>query len=357
MQDYELHELTDHYGKTDSIESPLVYGNPELCPAPYVSIVIPTFRRPDLLEHALKSALNQDASACSYEVVVVDNEYTGQEASGTKELILAYQHPRLLYYQNAENLGMVGNMNRCIELARGKWVAFLHDDDVLVPEYLNKVIRFINRRKKAGGIMARFDLIDEHFEQDSSSSSPPPSTRARLAAKVKRDKLMRLRQLDSLVMLSNRYGPPTCGSIFTKESLLAMGGFDDSLYPSFDWFFFYHYCKRYRLYRSMEVLGLYRLSVNVSLSDATKAAFIKGRIAFAKMASTHSGTGRLIRTLFEDEQNRYILDNKFTDFQGKEAHAFFEPQELRVRKIRNFLYHKLMGAYWQVRERLPLILG
>ena len=110
---------TDNYARTKDVPSILVQGDTALCPEPFFSIVIPTFRRVDFLRIALDSALDQQDSPFSYEVVVVDNDPPTGESSPTQDMLAQYQDTNLLYYRNKENLGIAGNWNRCCTLARG----------------------------------------------------------------------------------------------------------------------------------------------------------------------------------------------------------------------------------------------
>lgn len=346
----------DNFAVTREIDSILLSGKPELCPNPFLSIVIPTFRRPVFLKLALDSALNQKNAGVSYEVVVVDNEPPGEATSQTEEVIAKYDVPNLLYYRNTQNLGIAGNWNRCAQLARGRWIAYLHDDDLLLPDYVWRMTRLLHRRNNIGGIMAlAFELCNEGSLQEAMDKS-----RSRLSIlydTISRNKLMRLRRTDSHFKIANAYGAPTCGSVFRKDLLLASGGFDERFHPSFDWFLLYRFSGQHRLYRSMERLGYYRVLVNVSLSDKTKEAFLRDRLSFVHYASDHTKLGRVLRKLFENEQNNEILLEEYTDYEGKKAEDYFTPSTLRERQVRKVLYKILTNAYWKLKSYLCLIFG
>ena len=60
------------------------------------------------------------------------------------DIVRRYQiHRHVRIYRNTKNVGMVRNHNICAELARGKYIAFLHDDDMLLPNYLRKVEKYL----------------------------------------------------------------------------------------------------------------------------------------------------------------------------------------------------------------------
>ena len=45
-----------------------------------------------------------------------------------------------MYYKNEKILGMLGNWNRGIELARAPFVTYCHDDDMLLPSALSRLM-------------------------------------------------------------------------------------------------------------------------------------------------------------------------------------------------------------------------
>ncbi|MFY7907629.1 MAG: glycosyltransferase family 2 protein, partial [Burkholderiaceae bacterium] len=76
---------------------------------PELSIVIPTFNRADMLGQALASALAQQD--VDLEVVVSDNASTDHTAA----VVAAHAgNPRLRYFRNETNLGMVANWRLAI---------------------------------------------------------------------------------------------------------------------------------------------------------------------------------------------------------------------------------------------------
>lgn len=103
---------------------------------PLVSICIPTFNGAPFLALCLDSVLSQ--SLGNAEVLVVDDQSTDD----TWDIICRYRqaHPRLRAYRNQHNLGLVGNWNRCVELAQGRWIKFLFQDDLMEPNCLERMV-------------------------------------------------------------------------------------------------------------------------------------------------------------------------------------------------------------------------
>src|SRR5258708_677091 len=103
----ELLRHRDGIAEHARIPSKLIKGR-MVGPSPTFSIAIPTYKRPELLGEALRSALAQ-ARDTPCEVLVVDNDPTSTVEDEVGELVMSLSAPNLLLYRNAENLGMFGN--------------------------------------------------------------------------------------------------------------------------------------------------------------------------------------------------------------------------------------------------------
>lgn len=104
--------------------------------APLVSVCIPMYNGARYLQAALDSASAQTLT--DLEILCVDDGST----DGTLEIVRAHQarDPRVVLVRNEENQGLVGNWNRCLELAKGTWIKFLFQDDLLEPTCLERML-------------------------------------------------------------------------------------------------------------------------------------------------------------------------------------------------------------------------
>ena len=93
-----------------------------------VSAVIPTHNRPELVLKAVLSALHQ--SYPSIEVIVVIDG----EDQATQKLLAGIEDARLHVIPLAVNVGGSEARNIGVRTARGKWIAFLDDDDEWLPK-------------------------------------------------------------------------------------------------------------------------------------------------------------------------------------------------------------------------------
>lgn len=97
---------------------------------PLLTVCVPTCNRADLLPRAVASVLAQE-DAPDIEILICDDaseDNTPEVASA-----LAKKYPGIRYERSETRLGIYANYTRCVELARGKHICFLSDDDEFTP--------------------------------------------------------------------------------------------------------------------------------------------------------------------------------------------------------------------------------
>lgn len=99
-------------------------------PAPFFSIILPTFNRAHLLPRAIKSILKQECA--DWELIVIDDGSTDNSAKVVAPY-LADPRIRLHHYQNG---GPAIARNRGIALSSGTYITFLDSDDEYLPHHL-----------------------------------------------------------------------------------------------------------------------------------------------------------------------------------------------------------------------------
>lgn len=101
-----------------------------------VSVVIPTYKRPETLCRAVDSVLRQELK--EVEVIVVDdNQPTSIERRQTEEVMGRYMNDcRVKYIKHDKNYNGAVARNTGIKTSSGEYVAFLDDDDEFTPQKL-----------------------------------------------------------------------------------------------------------------------------------------------------------------------------------------------------------------------------
>jgi hypothetical protein len=95
---------------------------------PRFSVVIPTLRRADTLEHALATVLAQTEP--DVQIVIQNN---GDDPA-TRELVQRAADPRVHHFSTDETIPMAENWERALASAEGDLVTFVGDDDGLLPD-------------------------------------------------------------------------------------------------------------------------------------------------------------------------------------------------------------------------------
>ena len=97
------------------------------------STIVPTVGR-DTLRRAVQSALDQGLDRAIHEVIVVND--SGQPLEAQRWLA-----DRSVRVVDADRSGLGAACNAGADAARGKYLQFLHDDDLLMPDGLRALIQ------------------------------------------------------------------------------------------------------------------------------------------------------------------------------------------------------------------------
>ncbi|HVG18938.1 MAG TPA: glycosyltransferase family 2 protein [Blastocatellia bacterium] len=100
---------------------------------PLFSIVIPTRNRAYLIGNALQTALAQAID--DYEIVVSNND----SSDDTEDVVRGFSDRRIRYFRTDKSMSMPDHWDFALSKARGEWVTFLADDDVISSRLLREV--------------------------------------------------------------------------------------------------------------------------------------------------------------------------------------------------------------------------
>jgi glycosyltransferase involved in cell wall biosynthesis len=102
---------------------------------PLISVCVPMCNNRATIARCLRSALDQDG--VEFEIVVVDDDSSDDGAAIAATMLRAGD--RLI--RNGSRLGLNQNHNKCVEVARGSYIQFVHGDDWLLPGALQALAR------------------------------------------------------------------------------------------------------------------------------------------------------------------------------------------------------------------------
>ena len=178
---------------------------------PLVSVVIPTYKRSNLVLRAVNSVLIQSYS--NYEIIIIDDNVEGseQQKNTKRKIEKNFNDFRIQYHTNKKSLGGGGSRNEGIKKSNGEYIAFLDDDEDWLPQKLSKQIElFSGSTSEVGAIDTGFYSISEKNE------------------KIYISPEMQGWILEDLLM-KNKRAPKLSTLICKKKILETVGGFDAKL--------------------------------------------------------------------------------------------------------------------------------
>jgi glycosyltransferase involved in cell wall biosynthesis len=101
---------------------------------PKIQVFLLTYNRPEYVKDAISSILNQDYD--DFELIVSDNSTD----SKTEELLKDIKHPKFKYLKRTPSLPSIEHFFKCIHEVTSEYFVLFHDDDMMMTDYLSKVI-------------------------------------------------------------------------------------------------------------------------------------------------------------------------------------------------------------------------
>lgn len=185
----------------------------------YVSVIIPTYNRKEMLKDCLESLFGQTYPKENFEIIIVSGS-----SDGTNSMLeeLASQSPVRLRWFERENKGPNVARNFGIEKSEGQIICFIDDDCIADENWLNNIVRefgefedsnskFDYSGKVLGGVGGK--ILD--YNQDTMY-----------------EKLVKMNQESAV---KNSSFIITCNGAYRKEALEEVGGFDNTLKTGEDW--------------------------------------------------------------------------------------------------------------------------
>ncbi|TAK37263.1 MAG: glycosyltransferase family 2 protein [Lysobacteraceae bacterium] len=205
-----------------------------------VSVCIPTFNYGEFISGAIRSVLSQ--SFPDFELIVVDNASTDATAELMETFIRS--DPRIRFYRNTENIGIVKNFNRALEHATGDYVKILCADDLLASSALERSLALIQSNPEVSLVTTGRLLVDFRLRPVGYSSYCS-----------KEGSVAGSEVIDRCLFGTNYVGEPSA-VLFRRRQ--ATGGFDESYPHLLDMAMWFHLLEQGRLACTPEPLTYIR---------------------------------------------------------------------------------------------------
>lgn len=122
--------------------------------SPFFSIIIPTYNRADILADCIKQIQKQTFG--EFEILIVDDGSTDK----TQEIVAKIKDTRLKYLRT-ENRERSHARNYGLKYSIGNYINYFDSDDVMYPERLSEVYKFIHQNGSPPVLFTGYDFIDE----------------------------------------------------------------------------------------------------------------------------------------------------------------------------------------------------
>ncbi|MFM8735844.1 MAG: glycosyltransferase [Pirellulales bacterium] len=120
--------------------------------------MLPPYEPGETLRTTLLSVLQQVPQHESMQIAIVDD---GSRRSDVRKLVAAVDTTgRVEIHADGPRLGISGNWNRCIELARGHLVHLLHQDDQVLPGFYRRMAQAFADAPRIGMAFCRSRIVD-----------------------------------------------------------------------------------------------------------------------------------------------------------------------------------------------------
>jgi glycosyltransferase involved in cell wall biosynthesis len=106
---------------------------------PLVSILIPTYNRPEYFKLALESILNQTYR--NIEIIIGDDSINTETEDLVRKNYLK-KYSNIKYYHNKKNMGQFDNDLKLFDMANGEFINFLMDDDLFEATKVQKMMEY-----------------------------------------------------------------------------------------------------------------------------------------------------------------------------------------------------------------------
>ena len=263
-------DIQDNYEINKTVETKLMFGKRQ--DRVLLTICIPTHRRLVSLKETLSRALNQKTDYL-YEIIVVDNDEEIDENKIT-DIKNSFPANSFSYYKNMNPMyDALGNWNRCMELARSKWLLLLHDDDLIECNYVQEMMDVVETSQNEWDALG---CLNRNINEKSQIIGN--------YHKAKSKKVVKLHPIEWYIGMPI----PSAGFLVKKSCAIALGGYDSRWRSVADRAFLINCMKRFRVGRYNQYLVRYRMDGNSSSAqDSVMGLAIMGCATMTRSLYSH----------------------------------------------------------------------
>jgi glycosyltransferase involved in cell wall biosynthesis len=297
-----------------------------------VSVIIPTYERPELVHDAINTALKQTFD--NIEIIVVDDgsadPYTDEIAAEFPESVTCIRHE--------QNRGLSAARNTGIENASGKYIAFLDDDDRWHRSKIERQVEAMKSNADVGMVTCLVASITPDQEIIYCESTTPSGD-----------------CLDDL-LTGNQVGTPS-QALIRKTCIDDIGGFDESLPTKQDWDFYIRLTQSWEI-EPVEDHLCFR-TIHESMSSSPRSAMRDTEYILRKheeLIRRHHCWNQARANVIRRVGRKYLTRHEYRKARQKFMHALQLSPSLRtaILLLLSFMHHMIVDRLVNLKRWLSV---
>ena len=225
--------------------------------SPLVSVCIPTRNGAKYIEETLNCVFQQDYRPL--ELIISDDE----SSDGTVQIILNttknWNITVSVYHHTPSIIG--ANWNNCVKMARGKYIKFLFQDDLIYSNCISEMVALSEKDDRIGLTFCNRDVIgDLKDKADWLHRHGNLSIKWDELKSIQEGKSL-LKQRNFLKTPRNKIGEPTV-VMLKRQCFEEVGFFSEELKQTLDYEYWYRMLPKYKIGFINEKLAAFRLHDN-----------------------------------------------------------------------------------------------
>ncbi len=241
----------------DDIAPPRIMPITESSRRPRFSVMIPAYEPDEKICHTIASVFRQAPAADDMQITVVDDASSSDHVERLVRSVDPFRRVEIVSHRI--RLGLAGNWNRAIELARGHLVHLLHQDDSVSPGFYAAIDRGFRRGEGVGMAFCRSRIID-----DQGRHTKTTSRQQWLSGVVK----------NWLPRIAERQRIQTPAAVVARTTYEVVGGYRSDLCYALDWEMWVRIAANFPVWYDPRPLATYRRHV----ANETSRLFASGAV-------------------------------------------------------------------------------
>ena len=273
---------------------------------PDVSIIIPTCNRNSLLRRAVRSVLDQTYQ--NIEVLIINNG-----DMNIKDILKDFEDERINYLDNTITKGLSATRNMGLKNAKGRYIAYLDDDDIYYPEHIETLFNYLENNKAH---VAYTDALRAYMEEHNDT-----------LVTIHKDRPYSVDFDPNVILIQNIM--PVLTVMHRRECIEKAGYFDETLTNYEDWEFWIRLSLYYTFHHIKKITCEFSKIINKSsLTKASKRDFLKNtRVIYKKYQSVISSKSWLKKAC---ERNLEILQSNDVDMKCQFISNNYKPERINI---------------------------